>query len=415
MKKKVKDLRRSGIVFAAVAGIVLMLTGCIASPGGLFGNDHKETDKTGSSSVKRREEKTDKKSTGDKDTAVLGIIYTRDTEGNSLISWWDDDLEQSSETGCDFSAAYFDGFRNACTRDGLIYLFPRGDYVKKNAKELVVIDAADRDCEKIDTGISNVTGFAVDDDCLCFSSNEDNTGKVSLMDLQSRGIKTMTLDNALVFDVALSGGEVYGMALDDELKVRLMKLDIEAGKSESILELPDEDTPGFIQVDGRTLLFLTEGQLACYDLDKRELTKTALTQAVPYNLNLEGDRLLIGYTDIFGSDSQTSLLEVRDAKSLDVLASAEVPGAVLQIERSGDDIYVLGYKALRHYQLKDSGDLREVKKIGTNRKGYDVGGFFLTNNSAQQNYGDMSEEEAVRLNDRLFDAIGDMKVEEERQ
>ena len=65
--------------------------------------------------------------------------------------------------------------------------------------------------------------------------------------------------------------------------------------------------------------------------------------------------------------------------------------------------------------MKDSGDLREVKKIGTNRKGYDVGGFFLTNNSAQQNYGDMSEEEAVRLNDRLFDAIGDMKVEEERQ
>ena len=94
MKKKVKDLRRSGIVFAAVAGIVLMLTGCTASPGGLFGNDHKETDKTGSSSVKRREEKTDKKSTGDKDTAVLGIIYTRDTEGNSLISWRDDDLSR---------------------------------------------------------------------------------------------------------------------------------------------------------------------------------------------------------------------------------------------------------------------------------------------------------------------------------
>lgn len=445
-KRRERRRWRTGALIMASLLAASMFGGCGSSLAGIRDGLQKAGEKvTGKKKDKQEGAKTAKAV----EKSAVGILYTKDSKGDSVVSWLDKSLKKRGESSYDFSAAYYDGFRNMCGADGLIYLFPRGDYIQKNAKELVVIDETDGSCETVDVGLSNVTGYAVEGDTLCFSSNENHAGKVSVVDLQTRKVKSMDIkpadgSGALVFDVALSNGEIYGMALDDQLKVSLAKLDVEAGSYEKILDLPDADTPGFLPVNGRELLFISEGQLARFDPDKRELTKTPLTDVSslrqapegkpadavlvePFNLNLSGDRLLIGYTDVFGGEEQTSLVEVRDVQTLEVIASAKVKGAIMQLEMSGDDLYVLGYSKLTKYALKKAGaeseeaapasgqrpekfELNEVKAVKTERKGYDVGGLFIIRGGGD--YGGMSEEEAVKLNDRMFDEVDISQIPE---
>lgn len=412
--------------FAAVIS-ALILNGCAGPLAGI-----KTVAGKGESAVKKERKKADSQDKKAVEKAAVGILYTKDVEkGDSLISWRDDKLEQTGKTDYDFTAAYYDGFRNSCEQDGLVYLYPRGDYVRKNAEKMAVIDTADGSLEQIDTGLSNVTGYAVEGDTLCFSSNEDHKGKVSVTDLATRQTKSMDVmpegvGGALVFDMAIADGELYGMALDDQLKVSLLKLDVASGLCEKLLDLPDADTPGFLQVYGRQLLFISDGQLARFDLDQRELARIGLTRPEAFNLNLSGDKLLIGYTDVLGDSNQTSLVEVRDIETMRVLASTEIPEAVMQLEMRGDDLYVLGYKELRKYVLTaEAGTsagadsqgtahmvLNEQSKIGIKRKGYDVGGILIARGE-MSDYGGMSEEEAVRMNEELFDKLNEMPVDED--
>lgn len=411
--------------FTAVISLLLM-SGCAGPLAGI------KTAAGGDSAVKEERKQTDSPSDKAVEKASVGILYTKDVEkGNSLISWRDEKLEQTGKTDYDFTAAYYDGFRNSCEQDGLVYLYPRGDYVRKDGDKLAVIDTADGSCEQIDIGLSNVTGYAVEGDTLCFSSNENHKGKVSVTDLETRQTKSMDVvpegtGGALVFDMAIADSEFYGMALDDQLKVSLLKFDIENSRCEKLLDLPDADTPGFLQVYGRQLLFISDGQLARFDLDQRELTRIDLKRPKAFNLNLSGDKLLIGYTDVLGDSDQTSLVEVRDIKTMRVLASTEIPEAVMQLEMRGDDLYVLGYEELRKYVLATATDaaanagrqadtqmtLTEQNKIKIRRKGYDVGGLMITRGSGSD-YGGMSEEEAVRMNEELFDKLNEMPVDED--
>ena len=56
--------------------------------------------------------------------------------------------------------------------------------------------------------------------------------------------------------------------------------------------------------------------------------------------------------------------------------------------------------------------LNEQSKIGIKRKGYDVGGILIARGE-MSDYGGMSEEEAVRMNEELFDKLNELPVDED--
>ena len=91
-----------------------------------------------------------------------------------------------------------------------------------------------------------------------------------------------------------------------------------------------------------------------------------------------------------------------------------------------DDLYVLGYEELRKYVLTGetgtpaSADsqggalmaLNEQSRISIKCKGYDVGGILIARGE-MSDYGGISEEEAVRMNEELFDKLNEMPVDED--
>ena len=79
---------------------------------------------------------TDSHKEGWKTPPAAGILYTTSSHGGSCVTWVDDDLEEVDESRYSFSAAYYDGYRNMCGQDGKVYLYPRGDYERKDNTKL---------------------------------------------------------------------------------------------------------------------------------------------------------------------------------------------------------------------------------------------------------------------------------------
>ncbi len=381
-----------GITVALICSAALF-TGCTAENGGKNRKDLKEV------------------KPADDQTAGIALLYTTMSNGGSKLVWLDDDLKKKGETDCDFSAASYDGYRNMCASGGIVYLFPRGDYVKKDATELVELDMTDGSYETTDIGRQNVTGYCLADGKIAFSSNAADTCYLDVFDLATRKQKSMDVGGRILLDVAMSGDAVYGMALNKDLSVSLVSCDPGSRKCEELMKLPDKDAPGFLQTDGRDLLFISNGMLVRYDTEKHEPVSMKLTREDAYNLNIDDGKLWIGYTDLFGEDDQKSLIEARDIKTGEVLTSQEISGPVIQIEPYGDGLLVLGYDQLTRYSF-DGKELHEKASAKTGEKNYDVGGVLCYNNDTAA-YGGMTEDQAVELNRKLFEEAEQMEVEEQ--
>ena len=243
-----------------------------------------------------------------------------------------------------------------------------------------------------------MTGYDAEGDKVLFTSNGDNTCYIDLMNLKTGRKKTTELHGRLWFDAVLADGEIYGMAMDDDLRISFERCDMSRGRCGKLMDLPDEDTPGFLQVYGREILFISDGKLVRYDTRSNRTRKIRLTRKDAYNLNLDGDTLWICYTDPLGSDNQKSILEARDLRDNRVLVQRELDGAVLQVETSGDEVWVLGYKRLTRFAFGD-GELLEKGYLDTYRKGYDTGGFFL----ADRTYAGLSGQERQKIHEELVD------------
>ena len=279
---------------------------------------------------------TDSHKEGWKTPPAAGILYTTSSHGGSCVTWVDDDLKEVDESRYSFSAAYYDGYRNMCGQDGKVYLYPRGDYERKDNTKLQMIDMADGSAQEIECGRSNVTGYDADGDITACSSNENNICYLDIFNTKTGEHQSMKTEDVTVFDIILAGDLVYGMALDKELKVWLMSFDISRSAQEKLAELPDHDTPGFLQLYDGKILFISDDRLCAYDIEAGSLSRTELTRQGAFNLNLEGANLFIAYTDVFSDGEGDSLLEVRDASDMHVITQETVPGSVLQMEVSGD-------------------------------------------------------------------------------
>ncbi len=348
---------------------------------------------------------TDSNKEGWVDPPAAGILYTTPSHDGSCVTWVEDDMEELDESRYSFSAAYYDGYRNMCGQDGKVYLFPRGDYDRKDNTKLQMIDMADGSAREIEFGRSNVTGYDVDGDTAVCSSNENNICYLDIFNIKTGKHQSMKTEDVTVFDIILAGDLLYGMALDKELKVWLMSFDITRSAQERLVQLPDQDTPGFLQLYDGKILFISDNRLCAYDIETGSLSRTELTRQGAFNLNLEGATLFIAYTDVFSDGESESLIEVRDASDMHVITQETVPGSVLQMEVSGDEVWLLGSEKLARYTWSDRG-LTDRKEKDIKREGYDVGGFMIP----KYLYGSMTEEDALSLNEKLIEQADQITV-----
>ena len=343
--------------------------------------------------------------TGWIDPPAAGILYTTPSHGGSCVSWLNDDLKEMDESRYSFSAAYYDGYRNMCAQDGKVYLFPRGDYDRKDNTKMQIIHMADGSAQEIECGRSNVTGYDVDGDITAYSSNENNICYLDILNIKTGKHQSMETEDVTVFDIILVDDLLYGMALDKELKVWLMSFDVSRSAQEKLVELPDEDTPGFLQLYDGKILFISDNRLCAYDLQTGSMEKTELTREGAFNLNLEGANLFIAYTDVFSDGESESLIEVRDASDMHVITQETVPGCVLQMEVAGELVWLLGREKLARYTWSEKG-LTDRKEQDIKREGYDVGGVMIP----KYLYGSMTEEDALSLNEKLIEQADQIKV-----
>lgn len=412
MGRKLMCIQGNAVLTAAV---ILIICLCAAGCGRPEGEDMQTAaDKNGAYADNL------KPGSGD-GRAAAGILLTKDAGGGSKIVWLDDELKQAGGTDYDFSAMYFDGFRNMCSDGSKVWLFPRGDYEKKNYSKMITLDLGSRTAKKTRTGRTNVTGWTYADGQIAFSSNENGVCHLDILSLKTGRKRSMALSDRTVFDLALHGGKLYGMALTGNLKVRFESYDLENGRAKVLEKLPDSDTPGFLQVYKDDILFVSDGELVRYDTETGDAGKVRLTRDDAYNLNLSGDTLWIAYTDVFGSSGQSSLIEARDAANGDILAQCGIEGPVVQMEvtapagntdeTSGQEeslLWILGERSLSRYSFTGD-DIKLKDEIGEGeyrQKGYDTGGIVVVD----RQYGGLSEEEALELNGELVDKADRMEV-----
>lgn len=307
----------------------------------------------------------------------VGIIYTTHDNAGSMIEWFDAESNSIGRRKYSFSSTYFDGFMNTAIVDNRLFLFPRGNYYEKDYGKLTMIDVNNGDCQEISVGRYNVTGYCVKGDTVAFSSNSNNECYVETLDIKTDERDSIVVEGTTVFDVAFVGDGVYGVSMDDESNVCLVSFDFERNEYETIMHLPDDDTPAFLQNSGDVLMFISDDKLVKYSTDSHKAEVTELTRPGAYNINLSRDMLWIAYTDIMDDEAE-SLIEARKIDSGEIVISETVPNPILQMEVRDNRLCIASYEDVVIYEISDN-ELKTTQRIIPENSSYDFGGVFLIN------------------------------------
>ena len=316
---------------------------------------------------------------------TLGVLIQNDRGTGSEMTWYDKDLNVVGTTKYDFTGAYV-SFTNAVVQDKKIYLAPYGSDEEKDYGKIVEIDpAAPSEPRYFETGRVNPIGLSVEGDKLVTTSNLNNEVFIDLIDLKSGEITTidMELADPFIMEAILLNGKVYGSSVSSDANgedyYTISLCDFARNTAKPIIDLQDKDGgPTFLERHGNDLVYLSMGKLVKYDTENETSKTVKLTRKDPYNINVAGDKLFIGYSDPF-DDAYESLIEVRDYNTGKVLDSIEHQGNIQQLETNGTAVYVMGTTGeVTKYFFKE-GKFREVKTVDAaeGHENYPGGMFYL--------------------------------------
>lgn len=312
---------------------------------------------------------------GDLSAAVKALLYTTDTGNQSQIMWWNDEWQVIGTSRYAFSGASLDGFKNASVSDGKLILVPRGEAQERDYGKIVLIDTSDGTYETIDIGRINPTSFDVERNMVAVTSNLNMECFIDVADITTKSVQSMSLNDygLCVTDVVLVNGEVYGVAVRNDLESSLLcHIDVHNQICEEIMPLSD-DSP-FLGKHGDDVVLTSHDKMIRYNTKSKEYTEQTLTRNDAFNINICGDVILIAYTNIHDREYD-SLVEARDYATNTVIGEMSQPGAILQLESDGELMYVLGYDKLYQYRMQ-AGKFTLIKSISCEMNGYYLGGFY---------------------------------------
>ena len=315
---------------------------------------------------------------GSTEEACWGVIYTTESGNKTKVKWLDKDFKEVAETGYDFSGAQLGGFRNMTETPKDVVLLPEGEVGKSDYGKVVLLDKKTGDTKEVAYDRTNVTGYSFEEGKVAVASNLNTESFVTVVDLDTEKKEEYKLpEGIIVYEVILHKGNVYGMVGDPDDRYSFAEFLVPEKKMKILMELDEEEAPGFLCSYEDEILFPSRDGLVEYNIKNGKSATEKLTRSDAFNLNVAGDILWICYTDI-QTEGYGSLIEGRDLKTGEIKWSAQHPGEVLQLEAWNDKVAVLDYETITVYELREGKIMKKIASHKCNDKTYYVGGFFLT-------------------------------------
>lgn len=305
----------------------------------------------------------------------VGVIYTTEYNDKTKITFLDEKLEEVNSLSYSFSNMSYDGFTNSQVVGDELYLLPKGKTKKLDYGKVISFNLCNGKIKEYDFGRTNITDFYCNLDGICVSSNLNGKNYIDVYDFKTEEIQTIELDNVIVACPVKVEKRIFGIMSGLEFEHYLLcEFNLEKGTYEILYEIEGE--PCFIENYQEKLYFCEQDILYEYNIESKELNQTKLPHTDAYNLNLSGDILYIGYTDIFnGTKSHVDIMRLPDKK---ITKSLEYNGIILQMEISKDNkLYILDYDKLNVYDISaEKGTLLSATESSA-KGSYYLGGFYL--------------------------------------
>lgn len=319
---------------------------------------------------------------GDPSKAVVGIMYSHSSRDRTIIQWLDDEQNVVGTSKYPYSSAII-SFENANVEGERICLAPLGPFGKSDEKNVAIINTSDGSFREIELPTDNHQSSNNEGDIMVVCGNSNGEGYIDLIDLKTDDVKTYT-DSELwdegIMQVILVNGRIYGQGSDSQ-RIGVYRIDVDNKTLERVYQCKDNPqihSSTYLCRHNDDLVFLDDKKLIKYDTKTAEIESFELTRD-DYNIvNIEGDRIWLGYTDQHSSEYD-SLIEVREYDSGKIIDRVDVDGSIWQIALANDTAYLLlgdfdkaKKLTLRNGKLEFAADIlfdRELEK-------YSYGGIF---------------------------------------
>lgn len=295
---------------------------------------------------------------GDPSKATLGVMYSTDRGNKTAIQWLDAEHNVVGTSRLPYSQAGA-SFENANVQDGNIYLTPIGASGECNEQRVVVVRPASGDAQELTLESQNHVASDVEGNLWAISSNGNGMGRIDLVDLDTREVRSCESDklwDAGVMQVALVNGRVFGVGSGDDSS-SIYEIDMANGSPQLVFNCPDDPqahVPSYLSKHGSDLVFISNAKLVKLDTASRKAQYVGLSREDCEIVNVQGGIVWVAYTDPH-DDTYESVVEARDYQTGTILGSASFDGGILQVEPARDAVYVVGYDAISQYALDSDG------------------------------------------------------------
>lgn len=312
----------------------------------------------------------------------LGILYSTEYNDRSKISYLDENLNGLTDIFYPYGYMGHDGYTNANIIDEVLYECPLGKATEKNLGLIIGLNMNSGEIAEYNINRTNITDFICCNAFIYATSNLNGRNYIDQYNKADGSICSLELEQYYVSELAFNDNVLYGFGvkLDNQDQgniIHLFKFDFKSKQVKTLYNLSGylDDSPSYSIIRQNMLYFAENGYLFAYDLKDNTLNQMALMHKNAFNLLCDGDILYIGCTDIF--TEAKSWIDVIDLKTNKQIASYPINHSILQMEISGNYIYVSDYNTITKYYMIDN-QLKESGKITLEpEENYYVGGFFV--------------------------------------
>ena len=308
----------------------------------------------------------------------IGVIYTSEYENKTIIDCLDADFMHQNSTTYPYSGMSFDGFMNSCALEDVVYLNPRGLGGRLDYGKIAALNTTSMEVEEYDFGRVNIISHWADEFCIYATSNLNG---VCFLDKYNRCtgiVETVKTDSITLDSIIVSEGIVYALGFDAYSRYSLYSADFCANQLTAVITLAQNETPCFLAEYNGNIIFTFDNTLYMFNTRTDALNQYSLNGGKAFNLQINGDYLYVGHTDLFSLNS--SSIEVIDLREMKMKTTLKHPSTILQIEVGNEDssLYIMDYDSISNYRMNDDGEysLHNRMELCPYNDQY-VGGFFL--------------------------------------
>lgn len=309
----------------------------------------------------------------------IGILYSTEYKNKSKLILLDEKFEDIYETDYKYGCLGHDGYMNAQRVDNILYECPQGTATEKEMGKIIGIDVNTGDVVEYDFHRTNITDFVCDNRYIYTTSNLNNIDYVDRYDRETGEIATVEM-NFYISDLAVCKGVLYGFGADEASgdNICLYTFDFSNSVGTCIMDLTDklDEKPPYMVPYKDFIFFANRDNLYQYCVNDNSIIQKKLLHDNGFNLQMSGDLLWIGCTDILSEGK--SWIEVYNVETNQFVSSYSFDYSIQQIEIKDNYLYVGSSDGIEVYSLGVDNRIDKIKEYKYNMpEDYYLGGFYV--------------------------------------